>query len=273
MHNRLIIITLYLSIIFSLFFPDIGFATYPDGYYEVQRVIDGNTFELTDEQHVRLIGIDAPEAGETCSTQTTQQLSSLIAGKTVYLEKDVSETDTDGRLLRYVYVNGVFVNLDLVYYGYAYAVSYPPDIAYAFQIADAEEDAINNKRGCLWEIIWRNGDGDSKWVIANCFIATAAYGSQMEPHVKILRDFRDRFLLGNTVGRIFVRLYYTYSPPMADFIKKHDKLRAMVRITLLPVVGVGWVALKIGLIPTMAITLFFVSCFIGVIWFRQKSKN
>lgn len=274
MHNPLIIITLFLSIISSLVFPDIGLAEYPDGYYEVQRVINGNTFELTDGKDVRLIGIDAPEAGETCSTQATQQLSSLIAGETVYLEKDVSETDIDGRLLRHVYVNGVFVNLELVYYGYAYAVSYPPDIAYASQLADAEENAISHDRGCLWAIIWLNGDGDSnKWIIGSCFIATAAYGSQMEPHVKILRDFRDRFLLGNTAGKIFFRLYYTYSPPMADFIKKHDRLKAMVRIILLPVVGVSWVALKLGPTSTMAIMLLFVSGFIGLVWFRQKYKN
>jgi endonuclease YncB( thermonuclease family) len=273
MHNPLIIITLFLSIISVLVFPDIGLAEYPDGYYEVQRVIDGNTFELTDGKNVRLIGIHAPEAGEICSTQATQQLSSLIVGETVYLEKDVSETDIDGKLLRYVYVNGVFVNFDLVYDGYAYAVSDFPDILYASQLADAEEDAVNNERGCLWAIIWINGDGDSKWIIGSCFIATAAYGSQMEPHVKILRDFRDQFLLGNTAGKIFLRLYYTYSPPMADFIKKHDRLRAMVRIILLPVVGVSWVALKLGPTSTMAITLLFVSGFIGLVWFRQKYKN
>ena len=118
MHNRSIIIALYLSIISSLIFADIGLADYPDGYYEVQRIIDGNTFELTDGKNVRLIGIDAPETGETCSTEATQRLSSLISGETVYLEKDVSETDIDGRLLRYVYVNGVFVNLELVSCGY-----------------------------------------------------------------------------------------------------------------------------------------------------------
>ena len=64
-----------------------------------------------------------------------------------------------------------------------------------------------------------------------------------EPHVKILRDFRDRFLLHNSVGNSFIRLYYTYSPPMAYFIAKHDSLRAMVRKSLLPVVGVSWIAL------------------------------
>ncbi len=55
----------------------------------------------------------------------------------------------------------------------------------------------------------------------------------MEPHVRILRDFRD-FLLGNTVSDSFIRLYYTYSPVIANFIAEH--LRAMVRIGLLPAV-------------------------------------
>jgi len=106
-----------------------------------------------------------------------------------------------------------------------------------------------------------------------CFIATAAYGSLMEPHVKILRDFRDHFLLGNTVGDSFVRLYYTYSPPIADFIAKYDSLRAIVRISLLPVVGVSWIALKIGPVSTMALMIIFIFCFVGVVRFRGRHKE
>jgi len=106
-----------------------------------------------------------------------------------------------------------------------------------------------------------------------CFIATAAYGSLMEPHVKILRDFRDRFLLHNSMGKGFVRLYNTYSPPMANFIAKHDNLRAMVRISLLPVVGVSWITLKIGPLSTVALMLLFISCFVGLIWHRRRYKE
>jgi len=77
----------------------------------------------------------------------------------------------------------------------------------------------------------------------------------MAPHVKILRDFRDNFMLGNPVGKSFVRFYYTYSPPMADFIAKHDNLRTVVRVSLLPVVGISWITLKIG---PLSFSLFLV---------------
>jgi len=72
-----------------------------------------------------------------------------------------------------------------------------------------------------------------------CFIATAAYSSPMEPHVKVLRDFRDRFLLNNPVGKVVVDFYSTYSPPMADFIASHDTVRLVVRWSLLPLVGMS----------------------------------
>jgi hypothetical protein len=105
-----------------------------------------------------------------------------------------------------------------------------------------------------------------------CFIATAVYGSLMEPHVKILRNFRDRFLIGNTLGDRFVRFYHTYSPPMADFITKHDNLRTIVRLSLVPVVGISWIALKIGPAYTLALMLLLFSGFVRFVWFRRKHK-
>jgi hypothetical protein len=103
-----------------------------------------------------------------------------------------------------------------------------------------------------------------------CFIATAAYGSLIEPHVKILRDFRDKVLLTNSLGKSFVKAYYTYSPPIADFISKDDNLRTLVRLSLLPVVGISWISLKIGPAPTVTLMLFFIFCFIGIVWFKRR---
>ena len=106
-----------------------------------------------------------------------------------------------------------------------------------------------------------------------CFIASAAYRSLLEPYVKVLSDFRDRFMLTNLIGKSFVRLYYTYSPPIAEFIAKHDNLRGLVRVSLLPVVGASWVALKIGPVSTVALMLIFISCFVGLVRFRRKYKT
>lgn len=72
-----------------------------------------------------------------------------------------------------------------------------------------------------------------------CFIATAAYGSALHPKVNALRQLRDLYLMPNALGRAFVGAYYRLSPPVADFIARHDWLRAGVRSLLWPLV---WLA-------------------------------
>ena len=69
-----------------------------------------------------------------------------------------------------------------------------------------------------------------------CFIATAAYGSYLHPHVMVLRNFRDAYLLTNRPGSAFVKFYYRHSPPMADFIRSHGVFKIIVRALLTPLV-------------------------------------
>jgi uncharacterized delta-60 repeat protein len=80
----------------------------------------------------------------------------------------------------------------------------------------------------------------------SCFIATAAYGTLLHPYVKVLRSFRDQYMVTNLIGSNLVNLYYHYSPPVADYIAVRPFVRGVVRVALLPVVGMGWLVLQIG---------------------------
>lgn len=121
----------------------------------VARVVDGDTLKLADGQTVRLIGIDTPETvdprrGVQCFGQeASDKAKELLTDQVIRLEKDVSETDRYQRLLRYVYVDELFINLYLVEQGYARASSYPPDVKYQQLFKQAEQNARQNSLG-LW---------------------------------------------------------------------------------------------------------------------------
>lgn len=123
--------------------------------FKVTRIIDGDTIKIEGGQAVRYIGIDTPEtvhpqkAVECFGREASAKNKELVEGKSVQLEKDISETDKYGRLLRYVYVDGVFVNELLVKEGFAHASSYPPDIKYQDFLNKAQEEARSQNRG-LW---------------------------------------------------------------------------------------------------------------------------
>lgn len=126
---------------------------------KVIKVIDGDTIVLSTGETLRYIGIDAPEISkEECfSDESTQSNRELVLGKEVRLEKDISEKDRYGRILRYVYVrkinnkneDEIFVNEYLVRQGFAVASTYPPDVKYQDLFIEAEKDARENKKG-LW---------------------------------------------------------------------------------------------------------------------------
>jgi micrococcal nuclease len=126
----------------------------------VVRVIDGDTIEvdraLDGRAAVRYIGIDTPETvapGQPVGCfgrEASDRNKELVEGKTVFLEKDVSETDQFGRLLRYVYLaDGQMVNELPVSGGYAQASTYPPDVKYQDRFTAVQQQAREAGKG-LW---------------------------------------------------------------------------------------------------------------------------
>lgn len=107
-----------------------------------------------------------------------------------------------------------------------------------------------------------------------CFIATAAYGSNSDPQVETLREFRDQYLLTNPVGERLTSLYYEYSPPVADFINEHPALKPVVRAGLLPAVAMSNVATNTTSAGKIAIigSLVLVSVTLAV-WLRWRSRR
>jgi len=70
-------------------------------------------------------------------------------------------------------------------------------------------------------------------------IATAAYTAPMAEKIGILREFRDKYLLTNPLGKGLLKLYYKVSPPIAQFMTEHPSLKSIVRVGLLPGVAIS----------------------------------
>jgi len=123
-----------------------------DSIYEqalVTSVIDGDTVELADGRRVRYLGIDTPESGEYYAEEATARNKELVEGKTVELQRGKRDQDEYGRLLRYVYIDGVFVNAELIVQGYATAYIFDPDDRYSQILVQLEQYAKMKNRG-LW---------------------------------------------------------------------------------------------------------------------------
>ena len=118
----------------------------------VTRVIDGDTIEIENGERVRYIGMDTPEdtsVKECFGGEATRRNRELVEGRSVELERDVSDTDRFGRLLRYVWLDSEMVNEVLIAEGFASVSTFPPDVKYEEHFFELEEEAMSDGLG-LW---------------------------------------------------------------------------------------------------------------------------
>ena len=136
--------------------------TGPTQAAHVTRITDGDTIHVDIsgiDYRLRYIGMDTPESVkpdtpvQPYAKAAAARNAALVAGRDVILEKDVSETDSYGRLLRYVWIHDggtwTMANMELVRTGYAHVLTYPPDVKYASLFVDAERTARDAGLG-LW---------------------------------------------------------------------------------------------------------------------------
>jgi hypothetical protein len=116
--------------------------------------------------------------------------------------------------------------------------------------------------------------GEEFMPLSGCFIATAAYGTPMAEEIQILREFRDEYLLANPLGQALTNIYYSASPPIAEFITDHPGLKPVARAGLAPALAAS--ALAVGSTSAdwtvMICSLVLVSVLVAA-WARKRGRD
>ncbi len=127
----------------------------------VVKVKDGDSIVLSDGREVRYIGIDCPEFGDPFFEEAKEFNRNLVFNKKVRIELDIEEQDKYKRTLAYVYVDGKFINEELVKNGLAYAASVTPNTKYIHVFTSAQDYARKNRLG-----LWKDMKQDEEHYIA-----------------------------------------------------------------------------------------------------------
>jgi len=155
--SLMVILTLMVAIAFIIF-PEESQGDLA-GPYPVTRVVDGDTIVVAiagEENKVRLIGIDTPESVHPDDTRnipygkiSSEFTRNALEGQLVYLEYDVEPNDQYGRILAYVWLDGVMFNKTLLIEGHAVLATYPPNVRYVDEFTELQTQARNDGKG-LW---------------------------------------------------------------------------------------------------------------------------
>lgn len=172
--------------------------------YRVVRVIDGDTIEVRrypfgQPDRVRYLGLDAPEVsrggrgspeqqGETFGDEATEANRRLVEGRKVWLAGDEQERDGHGRLLGYVFADGLFVNRELVAGGYAQVMLVQPNLRFAEEMVTAQKEAREAGRGIWSRVVepespQRLADYVGEWVRLRGEVQSVVVGDERRPDV------------------------------------------------------------------------------------------
>jgi len=222
--------------------------------------VAARTFTVTQEGTAPVVSNRSPVSGATgvavgstvSVTFNESMNASSISGSTFTLSRDGEAV-------------GGAVNYNTGSYQATYTPSTHLDYGtvYTVMVTTAVEDneGVNLTASSTWSFTTASSSSGSSGSSGSgggggCFIATAALGSPMEPHVQILRNFRDCHLRGHRAGEALVHFYEDLSPPVARVIADHEGLKAAVRLSLLPLIGFAFVALNLGAELSMAVGFF-----------------
>jgi hypothetical protein len=178
------------------------------------------------------------------------ELSSCDTERTLISETFTKPLAFDTEYLLWIERDGNRLMLGLDDEVYEYTISTPiyppsPETGNGFRRLSAriQGTSTSNPAGAegVFEMLVDNvyvqdNEDDDGGSGGGCFIATAAYGSYLDPHVVTLRNFRDQHLLTNSIGTSFVEFYYRHSPPLAEYIRERETLKALVRSGLAVIV-------------------------------------
>lgn len=237
--------------------------TYTNGgtYSPKVRVTDNGG--LSAVSNISTITVNAPGNLPPVVSSISAALSSASAPSTVAFSAAAS--DSDGSIALYEWDfdgNGTFdasTTTSPVSYTYNTAGTYTATVRVTDNLgATATASTTVTLSSSASGSSLSGGSGGSGGGGGGCFIATAAYGSYLEPQVMVLRHFRDNYLLTNRPGTMFVRLYYSASPPIADYIARHYTLKIITRLLLTPLVyGLKYPGATVIITVTLAFLAWF----------------
>jgi endonuclease YncB( thermonuclease family) len=127
----------------------------------VKEVIDGDTFLMSDDVHVRLIGVDTPEKGDRIYDEAVAFAQSTLLGSDVRFEYDRELYDDYGRRLVYLFVDSLFYNEEVISRGLGTVYLFAENRKYASELIAAQKVARGERSG-----IWSSEPEPEKYYLA-----------------------------------------------------------------------------------------------------------